>query len=94
MLIADAKHVESALDVGGEVEVAHTFKQSGEELVARRHGGAKAHVVGVEVAEQPLHIAFARCADGALLNGTKIVGEGGVELWVVFRGVGHIDEKL
>ena len=51
MLIANAEHVESTFDIGGEVKVANTFKQRGEQFVTFSHSRSKSIVVGIEVAE-------------------------------------------
>lgn len=56
MLIAETKHVESALDIFLEVEVTDAFQEGGEEFVALSHSTAQALVVGIEVVEESLHV--------------------------------------
>ena len=80
MLIAETKHVESALDVFLEVKVTDAFQEGGEEFVALSHSTAQALVVGIEVVEESLHVILARSADGAVLDGTEVIAEGGVQL--------------
>ena len=94
MLIAETKHVESALDIFLEVEVTDAFQEGSEEFVALSHSTAQALVVGIEVVEESLHVILARSSDGTVLDGTEVIAERGVQLSIVLGGIRHVDKEL
>ena len=94
MLIAYAEHVEAALNVCREVEVAHAFEQRGEQFVALSDSRSESIVISIEVAEQTLYVVFARLTYGTLLNSLEIISKCSVSLCVFGCSVSNIDEKL
>ena len=94
ILVAETEHVNAALDVLREIEVADAFKEGGQEFVAFGDRAPETLVVRIEAAEEPLHVVFARLANGRSLDGTEVVGERGVQFGIPPRGIRHIDKEL